>query len=127
MKPFDPTQDHRVLIPEGEYRVAVSHAYERVSKNGNPYLSVGLKVVDDETAFKGRIIWRNFFLEGDPENYATQRSGEELSSLCRVASITEIITEPKQLINGVVFDIEVKHYKTSSGVLGEDVRYYYME
>lgn len=122
MKPFDPTQDHRVLMPEGPYNVYVAYANERVSKSGNTYLSLGLKVTGD-SPYKNRIIWRNFFLEGDPESYATQRSGEELAAICRVTGINTVVTSPEQLMNGTEFIAHVQHYKTSSGILGEDLKY----
>lgn len=121
MKPFDPTLNYRTLTPAGTYTVAVSHAYERVSRNGNPYLSVGLRIQSENN--HNRIIWRNFFLEGDPESYATQRSQEELAALCRVSGITDVLTDATDLLTETTFDITVEHYKAATGELAEDVRY----
>ncbi|MFC0813965.1 DUF669 domain-containing protein [Pasteurella multocida] len=121
MRPFDPTLNYRTLTPAGTYDVVVAHAYERLSRNGNPYISLGLRILSEKN--HNRIIWRNFFLEGDPESYATQRSQEELAALCRAVSFTDVLTSPSDLINDVQFVALVEHYKASTGELAENVRY----
>ncbi|MGR3808613.1 DUF669 domain-containing protein [Pasteurella testudinis] len=120
MKPFDPKLNHKVLMPEGAYQVYVAHAYERVSRNGNPYITLGLKVTDGER--RNRVIFRNFFIDGDAESYAVQRSSEELAAICRATGYDEVLTDPQQLITGVEFPVTVQHYTSASGVPEEALR-----
>lgn len=120
MKPFNPNQNHKVLMPEGTYQVHVAYAYERVSQKGNPYITLGLKVTEGES--RNRVIFRNFFLEGSPESYAVQRSSEELAAICRATGYNDVLTDPQQLITGVEFPVVVTHYRTSAGVLDEGLR-----
>ena len=117
---FDPKQTHKVLMPEGAYQVYVAYAYERVSQKGNPYVTLGLKVTEGER--RNRVIFRNFFLDGDPESYAVQRSSEELAAICRATGYNDILTAPQQLVTGVEFPITVEHYRTSGGSLEESIR-----
>lgn len=120
MKEFNPNLNHKVLMPEGTYQVYVAYAYERVSQKGNPYISLGLKVTEGERM--NRVIFRNFFLDGDPESYAVQRSSEELATICRATGYNDILTTPQQLLTGVEFPMTVEHYRTSGGSLEESIR-----
>lgn len=116
MKPFNPNNNYRVLTPEGTYIAHVEFAKERVSHKGAPYISLGFRLNDT------RVLFRNYFVDGDPTSFSVQRSSEELSNLCRVVGHAGMLTDPAQLINGVEFNLTVTHYTDSNGIRREQVR-----
>ncbi|MEH8092915.1 hypothetical protein P9057_08480 [Gallibacterium anatis] len=118
MKPFNPKGQYTVLTPEGTYKAHVQYAYERVSRNGNPYVSLGFRLADTN-----RVLFRNYFLDGDPESFAVQRSAEEFARVALVSGVDDLITDPKQLITGVQFNLTVSHYTDKHGVAQEEVRF----
>ncbi|MBE2897809.1 DUF669 domain-containing protein [Pasteurellaceae bacterium 20609_3] len=119
MKPFNRNNLQTVLVPEGEYNATIEFAQERVSRNGNNYVSVGLRLSPSN-----RIVWRNLHVDGDVNSYATQRSHEEMARLMTATGYNEdVLHTPEDLLTGAEFPIAITHYRTRDGRVQEEVHY----